>query len=183
MRVTIFELLIELLTDGFVVGSILNQSLSRYLKVDKKSLQNLISLSLVVGLIFSYILLFASVVSSWYSAVDSEQYVFIDPLNGPYGGIYISMMLMPILVIILNLKKSLRTNHQVIVISSLLFLPRLYELFIALTSSDSVNLFNINYVYSDPAKDMLFFGVVIYIFSLATIKIKSKRLKKQENKS
>lgn len=180
-----FLWLSEFLYEGYIVSSLLNIFLSSKLSISKKEVQNYIGILFCTGLIILYSLLIFKLFKSWYSGVNYEQFAFIRRCNG----VYLFMYMIPLLALALNLKKSFRVNKLVIIISSLAFFGRFFELFVIFVPDiyraffykgsayhgSGLNIFNLNHVFTDPLLLMLLYGVVIYILILGFIKINGKK--------
>ncbi len=152
---------------GYIVSSLLNFLFSRNFRQSKEAIQNVIGLFLLIGLSLYYFILLIDIALSWYSGTDLEYITFVSRATGSYKGMYLFMVLMPLITLAINSTKKLRTNYVVIALSCLMFFPGLYEFFlILLTSSQGVTLWTINRVYLSPVINMLFYGVVIYCISV-----------------
>jgi hypothetical protein len=114
----------ETLSSGFIISVVLIFFFSQFLKIEKNKVQNIISIFFAIGLTLYYPLFFFKSVTEFiraeYSGVEAHQYVFSDVSIE----LFIFLMMMPIITIFINIKKSWRVNYIVVGLSCFMFVPR-----------------------------------------------------------
>ncbi len=162
---------LKFLYQGYIMSVLLNLIFSNKVGLSRSSVQNIIGIFFMVGLSFPPITYILEFIIAWYSGVDAEQYVFPTRAAGPYWSIYLTLLIYPVIILLLNTRKKLRIHFIVIILTSLIFAPLFYEFILILITSENINIANINHVYLVPFKEMLLYGIAIYLLCIIYLKI------------
>ena len=159
------DLISSILINSFLLGTLLNFSLSKWVfQVDFKKVQNWLGITLVMGLILSYGLF----VMEHFFDVDYGQRKHIVPIS-EWSTWYLFLNFYPLAFLALNLFARFRQNKFVSLASLLMFYPRLME-FIIVYSINDLTFSEINHVYTDPIRQILITGPVLYLAIVLLLK-------------
>jgi hypothetical protein len=162
------ELLIEILISSFFLATFANLTLTKFVfKQDFGRIQNSLGLALLIGLGLSYALL---VSQKMFTNLTDKGELFV-LRSGKEHLFYNIMLVFPIIVLALNVTRTLRTKKIVAILSMLMFLPGLMEFFIIYTISD-VTFMTMNSVYTDPMLLILVAGPIFYAIIILLVKLR-----------
>jgi len=148
--------LISLLINSFLLATLLNFALSKRLfNVDFKKVQNWLGIIFITGIVLDYVNFLG-----FPGRFPGEE--SLGSLLSRMTPFYLFLLFYPLILVGLNVPKKLRVGRIVPLVSLILFYTRLIPFYIVYFTND-YSFSEINHVYTDPVRQVIIAGPVLYI--------------------